>query len=176
MIAVFLCLKQMLFSIIDFMTQHSSWTIFCMIAKTFFSVLIFVCTLPTVHAEIYRWVDENGHIQFSDRPLNNKTEKVQVDTKRNSYGGGGVLERQRDLLDGYQANDAQQRRDKQQAAKEAVRDKRLQSQCINAKDRLKNYQRGSLYRLDGNGERIYYSEEERTKAIDKYQQLIDTNC
>jgi hypothetical protein len=80
------------------------------------------------------------------------------------------------LLDGYQADDAQKRRDKQQAANQAVKDKRLQASCVNAKDRLKNYNRGALYRLDSNGERIYYSEEERSNAINKYQQLIQKNC
>jgi hypothetical protein len=149
---------------------------FRMVAKALLSALLFICILPLAHAEIYRWVDKNGKIQFSDRPSNHQAEKVKVDTERNSYGGGGVLERQRDLLDDYQANDAEQRRNKQQAANKEVREKRLQAQCINAKDRLKNYQRGSLYRLDQNGERIYYSEEERAKAIDKYQQLIGKNC
>jgi hypothetical protein len=101
---------------------------------------------------------------------------VTVDTQRNSYGGGGVLERQRSLLDKYQANDVKELRAKQQAKKQAAKDKRLKVRCINAKDRLKNFKRGALYRLDDQGERIYYSEEERTKTIDKYQQLIQENC
>ena len=147
-----------------------------MVVKAFCSLLIIICVLPVAQAEIYRWLDENGNTQFSDRPLNSKTQKVKVDTQRNSYGGGGVFERQRDLLDGYEADDAQKRQEKRQAAKQAVRDERLQARCINAKDRLKNYQRGALYRLDGNVERNYYSEEERTKAIEKYKQLIDANC
>jgi len=149
---------------------------FRMVAKVFISALVCLCLFPSAHAQIYRWVDGNGKIQYSDRPLSNKAEKVEVDTERNSYGGGGVLERQRDLLEGYQAKDAQQRQDKQEAAKQAVRDERLQARCISAKDSLKNYQRGALYRLDGKGERIYYSEEERATALDKYQQLIDKNC
>jgi hypothetical protein len=147
-----------------------------MAAKAIFSLFIFVFITSIANAEIYRWIDKDGKTQFSDRPQNSKTEKVKVDTQRNSYGGGGVLERQRDLLDGYQADDAQKRRDKQQAANQAVKDKRLQASCVNAKDRLKNYNRGALYRLDSNGERIYYSEEERSNAINKYQQLIQKNC
>jgi hypothetical protein len=147
-----------------------------MAAKAIFSLLILVFITSIANAEIYRWIDKDGKTQFSDRPQNSKTEKVKVDTQRNSYGGGGVLERQRDLLDGYQADDAQKRRDKQQAAIQAVKDKRLQASCVNAKDRLKNYNRGALYRLDSNGERIYYSEEERSNAINKYQQLIQKNC
>jgi hypothetical protein len=147
-----------------------------MVANVFLILLMSVFILPSAYAEIYRWTDENGKTQFSDRPQNSKTEKVKVDTQRNSYGGGGVFERQRDLIDEYQADDKQERQDKRQAVNQAVRDKRLQAQCVSAKDRLKNYQRGALYRLNGNGERIYYSEEERSLAIDKYQQVIHKNC
>jgi hypothetical protein len=147
-----------------------------MVAKALFSVFIIISIFSVAHAEIYRWTDKDGNTQFSDRPLNSKTKTVEVDTQRNSYGGGRVLERQRDLLDEYQADDAQQLEKNQQAAKQAVKDKRLQASCINAKDRLKNFQRGALYRLDANGERIYYSEEERTNALNKYQQSIEKNC
>jgi len=147
-----------------------------MAMKACFSLLMFIFITSIANAEIYRWIDKDGKTQFSDRPLDSKTEKVKVDTQRNSYGGGGVFERQRDLIDEYQANDKQESQDKRQAANKAARDKRLQAQCVNAKDRLKNYQRGALYRLNGKGERIYYSEEERSRAIDKYQQVIQKNC
>ena len=147
-----------------------------MLAKAFFSLFLFIFILPAAHAGIYRWVDEKGQTQFSDRPVDNKTQKVKVDTQHNSYGGGGVLERQKGLLDEYQAKDAQQLRNKKQAEKEAAQAQRLEARCINAKDRLKNFKKGALYRLDKKGERIYYSEEKRSKAIDKYQQAIEKNC
>jgi hypothetical protein len=132
--------------------------------------------MPIAQAEVYRWVDDDGKIQFSDRPLNDKSEKMKLDTKRNSYSGGGILERQRDLLDEYRADDLQQERKDRQAAIEEAREKDLQQRCIRAKDRLKSYEGSSLYRLDPKGERIYYSEEERSKAINKYQKLILANC
>lgn len=145
-----------------------------MVAKNLIVFLVIFFILPNSHSEIYRWIDDNGKVQFSDRPLNNKTKKLDVDTRQNSYGG--ILKRQRELLNEYQSNDVQQQQEKRQAAAQAVKDERLQVRCINAKDRLRNYQRGALYRLDENGERIFYSEEDRTKAINKYQQLIQKNC
>tara|TARA_R110001583_G_scaffold110891_4_gene259964 strand:+ start:232 stop:450 length:219 start_codon:yes stop_codon:yes gene_type:complete len=63
--------------------------------KAYFPLFFFISFLSTAHAEIYRWVDEHGRIQFSDRPLDSKTEKVNVDTQRNSYGGGGILKPQK---------------------------------------------------------------------------------
>ena len=113
-----------------------------MLAKAFFSLSLFIFILPAAHAGIYRWVDEKGQTQFSDRPVDNKTQKVKVNTQHNSYGGGGVLERQKGLLDEYQAKDAQQLRNKKQAEKEAAQAQRLEARCINAKDRLKNFKKG----------------------------------
>ena len=147
-----------------------------MLIKAFFPLIFLLCFLSTAHAEIYRWVDGNGKIQFSDRPLDNKTEKVVVDIKHNSYKGGRVLERQQGLLDEYQAKDVQRAVDKKQADKQAVKDKNLQARCVRAKDQLENYKRSALYRLDEKGERIYYSEEQRTNAINRYQQAIQKNC
>ncbi|CCK77890.1 MAG: DUF4124 domain-containing protein [Oleispira antarctica] len=63
--------------------------------KAYFPLFLFVYFLSTAHAEINRWVDEHGRIQFSDRPLDSKIEKVNVDTQRNSYGGGGTLKPQK---------------------------------------------------------------------------------
>lgn len=133
-------------------------------------------SISTTQAEVYRWLDENGKIQFSDRPSNNRSEKVTLNTERNSYSGGGILERQRDLLDEYRADSLRQERKDRQAAIQKARDKKLQQRCIRAKDRLKNYTGSSLYRLDQDGDRIYYSEEERSMAIDKFKQLIQENC
>ena len=44
-------------------------------AKAYFPLFLFVYFLSTAHAEINRWVDEHGRIQFSDRPLDRKIEK-----------------------------------------------------------------------------------------------------
>jgi hypothetical protein len=150
--------------------------ILCMVINIFSIFFLLMLSISTTQAEVYRWLDENGKIQFSDRPSNNRSEKVTLNTERNSYSGGGILERQRDLLDEYRADSLRQERKDRQAAIQKAREKKLQQRCIRAKDRLKNYAGSSLYRLDQDGDRIYYSEEERSMAIDKFKQLIQENC
>ncbi|MBL4797401.1 MAG: DUF4124 domain-containing protein [Oleispira sp.] len=141
------------------------------------TLILMVCGSLSAVADIYRWVDDNGNIQFSDRPASGKkSETIEIDTTRNSYGGGDVLNRQSDLLDRYQKQDQQAQKNKQQAALEKENQKRLKSKCLRAKDQLARYERGSLYTLDEQGERIYYSEEKRTQKIEAYRKSINTNC
>lgn len=128
-------------------------------------------------AQIYRWVDENGKVNFSDRPQpSQKIEEIQINTQKNAYGGGQVLERQRGLLDQYQQQDKQRAEEKQQKEKEKAAEKAIQRACINAKDKLRQFDGSSIYRLDDQGERIYYSEEERAQRISELKNAVQKHC
>lgn len=147
------------------------------IALLSLSLLISSLASSGAYAQIYRWVDENGQTQFSDRPVKGKaSSEVKVDTSKNSYGGGDVLNRQRDLLDRYDEQDKQSQKDKRQTAQEKENQKKIQSACLRAKDKLASYERSLLYTLDEQGERVYYSEEERTARIESYRKSITENC
>lgn len=140
-------------------------------------VLAIALSSQTAFAEIYRWVDENGQTRFSDRPVKGANAKtIKVDASKNSYGGGDVLNRQRDLLDRYDKQDIAQKKAKQVAAQEKADEAQLKRNCIKAKDKLASYERSKLYDLDENGERVYYSEERRSKAIESLRQAIRKSC
>ena len=142
-----------------------------------FFLLISSLISSSAFAEIYRWVDENGKTQFSDRPVRGKSSsEVKVDTTKNSYGGGDVLNRQRDLLDRYEDQDKQSQKDRQQAAQDKENQKKIKTACLRAKDKLAGFERGLIYTLDDQGERVYYSEEKRTQRIESYRESITKNC
>ena len=146
--------------------------------RVFFLVL-FICFFisPPTFAEIYRWVDENGKTQFSDRPIRGRNaNEVKVDTGKNSYGGGDVLSRQRDLLDRYKDQDKQSAKAEQLAKAEEEKNKKIQTACLNAKDKLLNFERSLIYTLDDQGERVYYSEEKREQRIEELRQSIAKYC
>ncbi len=146
--------------------------------RVFFLVLFigFFISPPTF-AEIYRWVDENGKTQFSDRPIRGQNaNEVKVDTGKNSYGGGDVLSRQRDLLDRYKDQDEQSEKAKQQAQKDKEDEQKLKAACLRSKDKLANFERSVLYTLDDQGERVYYSEEKREQRIEELRQSIAKYC
>lgn len=147
-----------------------------------FSPLFFVLLVSSTigfeaSAEIYRWVDENGKIQFSDRPVKGtKPNTVDVDTSKNSYGGGAVLNRQRDLLNRYVDQDKQLKKSKWQAQRDKEKKEKLVAACLQAKDKLANFERGVIYTLNDKGERVYYSEEQRTQRIESFRKTISENC
>ena len=150
-----------------------------MFQTVFLSFFLITTSLTSFNAlaKIYRWVDENGQTQFSDRPVKGQvSDEVKVDTTKNSYGGGDVLNRQRDLLNRYDAQDQQSQKNKQQAGRKKENKERAKAACLRAKDKLASYDRGLLYTLDDQGERIYYSEEKRSKIIASYRELITKNC
>lgn len=144
--------------------------------RVFLLFLGLFVSAPTF-AEIYRWVDENGKTQFSDRPVRGQSaSQVNVDTRKNSYGGGDVLNRQRDLLNRYKDQDEESEKAKQLAKAEEEKDKKIQTACINAKDKLLNFERSLIYTLDEQGERVYYSEEKREQRIEELRQTIAKYC
>lgn len=56
-------------------------------------VLLLLLLSPTVSAEIYRWVDENGNIQFSDSPPEQEdVSEVEVDINTYEYIDQGDIE------------------------------------------------------------------------------------
>lgn len=140
------------------------------------SLLIALFISQLSFAEIYRWVDEKGQLQFSDRPLTEDLKPHEVEANNNVYGGSQILNRQRELLDRYEEQDQQQQKDQQQAKQEAVVQEKRHRACLRAKDKLARYERGSMYTLDSEGDRVYYSEEKRAQVIRDYRNMIDKNC
>lgn len=139
--------------------------------------LIFMLLPFLSQAEIYRWVDDDGKIHFSDTPVSGQpVEKLELDGQRNSYGGGAVLERQRGLLDDYQQQDRQKTRQAQKEAWQKSNEQKQKRNCLAAKDRLKRYEGSALYYLDDKGERVFYSDEERSIYLRQYQQQVAENC
>lgn len=49
--------------------------------------------------------------------------------------------------------------------------------CVTARDNLEQYRsHGSIYRLDDNGERVYYSEQERETLLQRGRAAVEKWC
>ena len=139
---------------------------------------LLVVILGSTHAysEIYRWVDDSGKVQFSDRPVASNSKPVEIDTSKNVYGGGKVMHRQQDLLDRYQKQDNQDQKNRQQVKREKAKQEQRNLACVRAKDKLARFEGSTLYTLDAQGERTYFSEEKRTQAIKEFRKSINKHC
>ena len=136
-------------------------------------ILLSIC-LPAP-AEVYRWVDENGQVHFDDRPAGEQSTQI----KMKSAPGKQVdheqrMDKTRRLLNAYQSErqrDREQRAEQQRAAEEKKRN------CNKARDDLRSAREaGAIYKLDNNGERVYYSDRQREQTIEKYQQAVRDWC
>jgi hypothetical protein len=130
-------------------------------------VTAIVVTL-NVHAGVYRWVDENGRVQFGDRPPPEATtsDEVIIRNKAPAPGEAAPVDRKEArerLLEQYQREREEK---KEVAAKKRKQKEQRAANCNFAKSRLNEYlESGALYRRTPNQEREYLSDQEREAAI-----------
>ncbi|MCO6414545.1 MAG: DUF4124 domain-containing protein [Thiogranum sp.] len=127
-------------------------------------------------AEVYRWVDEQGQVHYEDQPRDSKTRKLSPPSVPVDGAGGDSqrMEKTRRLLNAYESERQQAREEKAERRKQAEEQRR---KCIGARDDLRHYEEsGSIYRLDGEGKRVYYSDAEREALIAKYREAIAKWC
>lgn len=127
------------------------------------------------HAELYRWVDEHGQTHFADQPRHSEPHEIAVrPAPAAAQNPQRRMDKTRRLLNAFAAERQQQREQKAKQKQQA--DERHRS-CLQARDNLRQYREsGSIYRLDDNGERIYFSEQQRAGLIRKYQQAVAEQC
>jgi Domain of unknown function (DUF4124) len=147
----------------------------------FLRLLLALAALATAcpaTAQIYKWVDENGHVYYGDRPEADSTSlQIPVDDDTAVAPANDVLtreEKRRRLLESMQEDryEKSERRAKEKAERE--RERRL---CNQYRDRQRLYESaGRLYNLDRDGNRIYMSIDERDKSTRELQRNINKHC
>lgn len=109
-------------------------------------------------AEVYRWVDEDGRVHFSDRPRVAGERPLHVETRAPAPGPDDVRRRERRdrLLEVF----AEERRRAREQAREArARAQARQKACAEARATLARLERGGVfYEVDAGGRRAYLDE------------------
>lgn len=137
-----------------------------------------LCFVQLSVAQVYKWVDENGKVHFSDKPpVTAKTETVninhsKVSDERQHEIKQQRLQRQQELLETMEKERKSlenQRTEQRQAKKEHDR------LCAKLKkDKEKALWATHFYTTDKNGERVYDDEKTaeafRQKTVDAYDQ------
>ncbi|WKD50220.1 DUF4124 domain-containing protein [Microbulbifer spongiae] len=127
--------------------------------------------------ELYRWVDEDGRVYFSDRPpvetqaqdISDKLEPINsIDGNRTQRSAEG--RRPHDIEREYAQHRQQQQQQQQQARQRAL--KRI---CQQARQRL-NALNGRVAFIDENGREVRYSERERQQMAKKLSHEIAQRC
>jgi hypothetical protein len=128
-------------------------------------------------ATLYKWVDANGRVVYSDQPppASVKPEIVTPPPPPANPNAAKELEdqaiaikqREKKLADEAKAVD--KARQTSQARREA---------CVNALGQMKALQQRneSLYRFNDKGEKVLYDDQARREEIERQQQIARENC
>jgi multidrug efflux pump subunit AcrA (membrane-fusion protein) len=134
----------------------------------------------SVQAEVYRWVDRQGKVHFSDRPETGGARKLEIREPHSGSAGTDqerleaerLLQQQRQL-DAYR----EAREARQQEQLEAEKAQRQQSKnCAYARNQLSEYESSRLYEPLEDGGRRYLSSTERQREIDRMQAEVSRWC
>jgi len=142
----------------------------------FAALLVFAYPFGALRAsEVYKSLDAEGHVVYSDRPDTATAKKSAVHVDQPDPGEVARNAKEQEIL---KAVDIQ--RKKQQAiddAKKAQQDQAKQEQCDAARNHyyaMKDARR--IYERDADGNRIYYSDVEADAKREEARQAMMTAC
>ena len=138
-------------------------------------ILCFASAAAT--AEVYKWVDEQGKVHYGDRPPARGTHADTLALPPAPPADAEVVERafmRQRLLDAFEA----ERREEQQTQAEAEAAQReLEGRCTRLAQQLARFERANIVYTEGeNGERVYMSDDERTRAVGQARDWIAKHC
>lgn len=133
------------------------------------------------HAEIFKWVDANGKVHYSDRQSSTQAQTLNVKTGASTLDQTSDDVEQRLLYQqkyvNYLQSERLERQEKRQQAQQAADKKK--KLCAALQDQLKSYNQGKYrwYELDeASGERKYLSDEQIEAKKQELQTEIKSNC
>ena len=141
----------------------------------FLGILIFLAFPVLGQAgKVYRWVDGQGKVHFSDQPggMNSQAVEVKPIPRSEPMPGG------RETSPRPQATASKPEAETATAKEDAKKTAKLRSKnCEIARDNLKrNESISRMYRLDENGERAFLTDAEREAVMEKSRRHVKEWC
>lgn len=128
--------------------------------------------------EVYKSVDAQGHVVYSDRGTSKTAPKSTVHVDEPNPGEVARLAKEQQLLDAQE-----QQRLKEQAADERTKalEERKRQQKEKACENARNYyfrlqESNRLFKRDADGNRVYYSDSEADAMRQKAKSAMTTAC
>lgn len=154
-----------------------------------FALSLAVLGLQTASAEVYKWIDAEGRVYFSDRPAQAGAETVHMPGTQAGPAGAPAapaaaaapsdppeerLEKQRKLLHAFE-EERRQKRDTQEQERQDQAER--QHNCVLARDNLQSLEQASgVYQLGPDGERIFLDEAQREQSLAGARAAVEQWC
>lgn len=152
--------------------------------KTFliiFTLSIHIMHSSATYSQVYKWIDENGKVHFSDKPISHKSKKIEIkdgpskkQIDQAKARARSIIQHQKKVQDisNEEAEDRKDIADKLER-KEAKR-KKL---CQQAEREIRILGRGGVtYTEDKTGKRHYLSDAEKNESIAALQSEMSKHC
>lgn len=139
--------------------------------------------LVMAQAEVYKWTDAEGRVHYGDEPPSDSIPEFRVKpppvlTPDSDFSGAqGERERrdkQRRLLDSFEADRREREAAEQERKQVAARRKK---NCRTARSRLRSAQDANLiFDYDKQGNRIFYDKAQREAYLKRLREDVSTWC
>ncbi len=128
-----------------------------------------------LHAEMYRWVDENGNVYFSDKkPPEYKAEDISDTVKNQNVDyGNRSAQKQLQQINRNKAAEKTEQNQREQISSSAV--SATSRDCEEARRRLK-IMRGRVIFYDDDNKEVKVTEKEREQRVVELERQIKKNC
>ena len=147
-------------------------TSFTKIAPLFF-VTSLMFSAPNHAENVYKWVDEEGRIHYSDiKPNKNNVEEFKVRGNKNTSKGESVFEKTADL----DARKQEELENKAEALQANTERRQQDARCQAIRDNLKKMNENSRIKIMENGETRFLSPEEIDERKNSYQEMLESSC
>lgn len=146
--------------------MRRSWLLIC----------AFAVSLPTMGAGVYKWVDEQGNVHYTQTPPADKpVERFETRPEPvDSEAALKKLEEQKEKSDSFFKDRAKQAEEKAKAEEEATK---RGEHCKRARENLEKLETTiRLFQSDEQGNRVRMTEEERQAGIAKAKSQIKEFC
>ncbi len=135
----------------------------------------------SVFAEVYKWVDANGKVHYSDRKVDAAAVKLDISSGAASLGGSGHDAEQRFMQQkkylNYLSSERQERAEEREEQKQ--QEAKQKKYCMTLQNQLNSFMNDhvSWYDIDEKtGERVYLSDKKLENRIQELQAEIETSC
>lgn len=132
----------------------------------------------TVGAQVYRWVDKDGKVQYSDQPPPpgaGKSDAMRINSSSPPASAAKASDKAADKAKpGDKGKDAEKAKS---AAEDAKIAKQNEENCRDTRAQLRTLQDGGrISTTNEKGEREFMSDEQMASEIARLQKLIAENC
>ncbi len=144
----------------------------------------FVMVISGVDAAIYKWVDEKGVTQYSEKPpAGKKPEQVPIPTQnapspsQAPQSTSGAKTWQEKEAEFQQRRVEQEMARKEREANEQAGAAERLRRCIQARQNLHGLeQKSPVYRINEKGEQVYIGDKDREQLRERMREVVEQNC